>query len=192
MASSTKIRPGTRWSVIVPALLTAALLGVGCGSDEVTEEDYRAQTGEVCAKYEKVIEADQKQVARLASRSGTEPEPFVEVVRRFQRDWDRFVAELKVVERPPAAREETDRFFAALTASQDRIADLARAVDQLPGLVADVKAVQRSQDPAEAQALTEKATRIQAEVQQTEAGFDRSISKIDRITRQYPGLAGCR
>ena len=184
-------RKAAKW-VVVPALLAAAAVGSACGSSEVTEEDYRSATGEICSKYEKVIEADQKQVSRFAAQGGTNPGPFVKVIRKFQRDWDQFAAELKAVERPPADREEIDRFFAALTASQDRIAELAAAVEQLPGLLDEVEAVQQSQDPAQAEALAERASRIQNDVRKTEAGFEASIDRVEQVTRSYPGLADCR
>ena len=51
-------------------LFLGGTLFAACGSGEVSEDDYRAATGEVCAKYEKVIDLDRRQVARLAERSG--------------------------------------------------------------------------------------------------------------------------
>ena len=173
-------------------LFLGGTLFAACGSGEVSEDDYRAATGEVCAKYEKVINLDRRQVARLAERSGDDPEQFVDVVRTFERDWDEFAATLKAVERPPADEQELDRFFAAVTESQDRIADLTTEVDALPALTRQVKEVQASQDPAAAEALVERAERIQKDIRKAEAGFDEAIGKVERFVNRYPGLADCR
>ena len=93
---------------------------------------------------------------------------------------------------PPADEQELDRFFAALTESQDRIADLATEVGELPALTKQVKEVQQSQDPAAAEALIEDAERIQKDIQQAEQGFDEAIGKVESFVRKYPGLADCR
>lgn len=172
--------------------LIASVGLVACGSGEVTQDDYRAATGEVCAKYQKVVEADQAKVDRLGAQSGQDPEPFVNAVRQFQRNWDEFAAALKAVERPPDDRNQLDRFFASLSASQDRVADLSREVDQLPGLLEELKAVQQSQDAADAQALVARAESLQSQIERTETGFERSIAEIERFTNRYPGLADCR
>ena len=182
---------GKKFLVLSPLAVAGALL-VACGSGEVTEEDYRAATGEVCAKYQKVIDQDRREVARLAERSGDNPEKFVDVVRQFERDWDEFAAALKAVERPPADERELNRFFASLTKSQDRIADLATVVGELPALTRQVKEVQQSQDAAAAEALIEDAERIQKDIQQAEQGFDEAIGKVESFVRKYPGLADCR
>ena len=183
-------------SRVRPALATLGLVAavalVACGSDEVTQEDYRAATGEVCAKYQKTIEADQARVDRLGANSEQNPEPFVAAVRKFQRNWDRFAAALKAVEQPPEDRQELKRFFATLTTSQDRVADLASTVDQLPGLAAEAEAVEQSQDRAQAEALIARAEDLQSELQRTEAGFEKSIAQVERFVNRYPGLADCR
>ena len=172
--------------------LAASLALVACGSGEVTQDDYRAATGEVCAKYQKIVEADQAKVDRLGAKSDQDPKPFVAAVRQFQRNWDEFAAALKAVERPPEDRRELDRFFASLSASQDRVADLSGEVDQLPGLLEEVKAVQQSQDPAQAEALISRAQTLQSRIERTEAGFQKSIGEVERFTNRYPGLADCR
>lgn len=183
---------GRKFLLVGLPLAVAGALLVACGSGEVTEEDYRAATGEVCAKYQKVIDQDRREVARLAERSGDNPEKFVDVVRQFERDWDEFAAALKAVERPPADERELNRFFASLTKSQDRIADLATVVGELPALTRQVKEVQQSQDAAAAEALIEDAERIQKDIQQAEQGFDEAIGKVESFVRKYPGLANCR
>lgn len=174
------------------SLAAAATVIAGCSAGEVTRSDYRASTGEVCAKYEKVIEADQRKISRLSAQSFRNPEPFVKVVRQFQRDWDEFVAAMKAVDRPSADEAQLDRFYAALSVSQDRLADLATAVDQLPGLVEDARSVQQSQNVADARALIRRANEVQSEVRQTEIGLQASIDRVQRIIDGYPGLAGCR
>lgn len=183
-------------SRVRPALATLGLVAavalVACGSDEVTQEDYRAATGAVCAKYQKTIEADQARVDRLGANSDQNPEPFVAAVRKFQRNWDRFAAALKAVEQPPEDRQELKRFFATLTTSRDRVADLASTVDQLPGLAAEAEAVEQSQDRAQAEALIARAEDLQSELQRTEAGFEQSIAQVERFVNRYPGLADCR
>ena len=179
-----------------PALATVGLIAsvalVACGSGEVTQDDYRAATGEVCAKYQKIVEADQAKVNRLGAKSSQDPEPFAAAVRQFQRNWDEFAAALKAVERPPEDRKELERFFASLSASQDRVADLSREVDQLPGLLDDVEAVQQSQDPAQAEAVIARAEKLQSQIERTQAGFEKSIGEVERFTNRYPGLADCR
>lgn len=173
-------------------LLAVGTVVIGCSSDEVTRSDYRASTGEVCAKYEKVIEADQRKISRLSAQSFRNPEPFVKVVRQFQRDWDEFVAAMKAVDRPSADEAQLDRFYAALSVSQDRLADLATAVDQLPGLVEDARSVQQSQNVADARALIRRANEVQREVQQSELQLQGAINRVERVTDSYPGLADCR
>lgn len=186
------IRQFTGKAVVSVSLVSVAAVVIGCGSGEVTQDDYRADTGEVCAKYQKVIDADRSQVARLAETSGDNPEQFVKVVRNFERDWDEFAAALKAVERPPADRQELNRFFDALAKSQDEIAELSTVVGQLPGLVREVEEVQQSQDAAAAQALVDDAERIQREIEQTEVRFDKAITRVERFVDTYPGLADCR
>ena len=183
---------GRKFLLVGLPLAVAGAALAACGSGEVTQEDYRTATGEVCAKYQKVIDQDRREVARLAERSGDNPEQFVDVVRQFERDWDEFAAALKAVERPPADERELDRFFASLTRSQDRIADLATVVGELPALTKQVKEVQQSQDPTAAEALIEDAERIQKDIQQAEQGFDEAIGKVESFVRKYPGLADCR
>lgn len=183
---------GRKFLLVGLPLAVAGAVLAACGSGEVTQEDYRTATGEVCAKYQKVIDQDRREVARLAERSGDNPEQFVDVVRQFERDWDEFAAALKAVERPPADERELDRFFASLTKSQDRIADLATVVGELPALTKQVKEVQQSQDPTAAEALVEEAERIQKDIRKAEEGFDEAIGKVERFVNRYPGLADCR
>ncbi len=172
--------------------LVAALAVSACGSGEVTQDDYRAATGEVCAKYQKVIDADQAKVDRLGAKSSQNPKPFVAAVRQFQRNWDQFAAALKAVERPPEDRQRLKAFFASLSRSQDRVADLSRAVDRLPGLLDEVKQVERSQDAAQAQSVIARAEQVQSEIERAEAGFEKSIGEVERFVNRYPGLADCR
>lgn len=181
-----------RFSIAFMSLAAATAVIVGCGSDEVTRADYRVATGEVCDRYEKVIQKDQREISSLSAQSAQNPEPFVKVVRQFQRDWDEFVAAMKAIERPSADQAQLDKFYEALSVSQDNVADLATAVDQLPGLVEDARSVQESQDVAEARALIRRASEVQREVQQTEIDLQDSINQVERITDSYPGLAECR
>ena len=184
-------RPGLR-----PALaalgLTASVVFVACGSGEVTQDDYRAATGEVCARYQKVVDADQAKVNRLGAKSSQDPKPFAAAVRQFQRNWDEFAAALKAVERPPDDRRQLNRFFASLSASQDRVADLARAVDQLPGLLDEVEAIEQSRNAAQAESVIARAEKLQAEIERAESGFEKSIGEVERFVNRYPGLADCR
>lgn len=170
----------------------AVLLLAGCGSGEVSVDDYRAATGEVCAEFETVIKEDRRQINRLGAEASQDPERFVKVVRKFQRDWDEFAAGLKAVERPPGEAARLEPFFADLSVSQDRVSDLAVAVGRLPGLVKEAEAVQRSQDAAQAQVVLAEARETQKEIRRAEAGFDSSIRKIENFTDSYPGLANCR
>ena len=172
--------------------VAVAFLLAGCGSGEVTVDDYRSATGEVCAKYETVIKQDRNKIDRLGKQASQDPEKFVEVVRKFQRDWDEFAASLKAVERPPDEAASLEPFFADLSRSQDEVSDLAVAVGRLPGLVKEAEAVQRSQDAAQAEVVLAEARETQKEIRRAEAGFDASIRKVEDFIESYPGLANCR
>ncbi len=184
-------RPPVRIALVALAL-AAPLVLVACGSDEVSQDDYRAATGEVCAKYQKIVDADQAKVDRLGAKSSQDPKPFAAAVRQFQRNWDEFAAALKAVERPPADRKQLNQFFTSLSNSQDRVADLAGAVDQLPGLLDEVEAIEQSQNAAQAESVIARAEKLQSEIGRAEAGFQKSIGQVERFVNRYPGLADCR
>ena len=82
--------------LVAAPLIAIGAFAAGCGgSDGTSEADYNDQTGQVCEKYQKVIEADQKKVQTLGSQIQQDPQPFIKVVRQFQDDWGKFVSEIK-------------------------------------------------------------------------------------------------
>ncbi|MFZ9668528.1 MAG: hypothetical protein ACO3CR_01565 [Solirubrobacterales bacterium] len=180
--------------VAATPLLVAGLLLAGCDGDsvEATQTDYNEQTGAVCEKYQKVIEADQKKVQTLGSKIQEDPQPFIKVVKQFRGDWSEFVSKIKAIDPPPADRKQIDRFTAALTESEVQLDDLATIVDQLPGLLEDVKSLAQSPNTADAQALIKKANKVQTDIQKAESGFQNAANRANKVIDTYPGLANCR
>lgn len=179
--------------LVVPVVLAGGLIA-GCDGDstELSETDYRVATGKVCEKYQKVIEADQKKVQTLGSQIQQNPQPFIKVVKQFQDDWGQFVSEIKAVDPPPDAQKQIDKFTAALTESEAELDDLARIVDQLPGLLEDVKSLEESPNTADAQALLKKANKVQTDIQKAETGFQNAANRANAVIDSYPGLSQCR
>lgn len=174
-------------------LIAIGAFAAGCGgSGETTEADYNDLTGQVCEKYQKVIEADQKKIQSLGSQIQQNPQPFIKVVKQFQDDWGQFVSEIKAVDPPPDAQKQIDKFTAALTESEAELDDLARIVDQLPGLLEDVKSLEESPNTADAQALLKKANKVQADIQKAETGFQNAANRANAVIDSYPGLSQCR
>lgn len=175
-------------------VLVAGFIVAGCDGDsvEATQTDYYNQTGQVCEKYQKVIEADQKKVQTLGSNIQQDPQPFIKVVKQFKADWGQFVSEIKAIDPPPDAQKQIDKFTAALTESEAELDDLATIVNQLPGLLKDVEQLQQSPNTADAQALIKKANKVQTDIQKAESGFQNAANRANKVIDTYPGLANCR
>ncbi|MFM9044316.1 MAG: hypothetical protein ACKOL0_00695 [Solirubrobacterales bacterium] len=181
-------------SLLVAApLIAVGAFAAGCGgSGGTSQADYNDQTGQVCEKYQKVIEADQKKVQTLGSNIQQDPQPFIKVVKQFKADWGQFVSEIKAIDPPPDAQKQIDKFTAALTESEAELDDLATIVNQLPGLLKDVEQLQQSPNTADAQALIKKANNVQTDIQKAESGFQNAANRANKVIDTYPGLANCR
>ncbi|MFM9077558.1 MAG: hypothetical protein ACKORM_04935 [Solirubrobacterales bacterium] len=181
-------------SLLVAApLIAVGAFAAGCGgSGGTSQTDYNNQTGQVCEKYQKVIEADQKKVQTLGSNIQQDPQPFIKVVKQFKADWGQFVSEIKAIDPPPEDKKQIDKFTGALTESEAELDDLATIVNQLPGLLEDVKSLQQSPNTADAQALIKKANNVQTDIQKAESGFQNAANRANKVIDTYPGLANCR
>lgn len=184
---------GKQSLIVAAPLLAVGAFFAGCGgSGETSQADYNDQTGQVCEKYQKVLEADQKKVQTLGSKIQQDPQPFIKAVRKFEGDWGQFVSEIKAIDPPPDAQKQIDKFTAALTESEADLNGLATIVDQLPGLLKDVEQLQQSPNTADAQALIKKANKVQTDIQKAQSNFQTSANRANAVIDSYPGLADCR